>query len=159
MKKLIIFIFIFAFNQIIFAQKNQYADFIKTWNFIKYYHPDVASGKVDADSLFLSTVKNINSKDDFNSVINTTSIIGACIFACMLIGIGHFLVFKWKGNKLIGWYNILVLIFSFASIIGVLSFRLPLNVEFPEMFTGLAIPMHFFPALAYFALEPFFCKT
>ncbi len=73
MKKLINVIFILLFNQIIFAQKDQYYDFIKTWNFIKYYHPDVASGKIDADSLFLHTVKNINSKDDFNSVIGKLS--------------------------------------------------------------------------------------
>jgi len=73
MKKTITFIFIIFLHQIIFAQKNQYYDFIKTWNFIKYYHPDVASGKVNADSLFLVTVKNINSKDNFNSVINKLS--------------------------------------------------------------------------------------
>jgi C-terminal processing protease CtpA/Prc len=46
---------------------------MKTWNFIKYYHPDVASGKIDADSLFLATLKNISSKDDFNSVIGKLS--------------------------------------------------------------------------------------
>jgi len=73
MKKIILFICILIFNQIIFAQKDQYYDFIKTWNFIKYYHPDVASGKIDADSLFLNTIKNINSKDDFNSVIHKLS--------------------------------------------------------------------------------------
>lgn len=73
MKKFITFILILLFNQIIFAQKDQYYDFIKTWNFIKYYHLDIASGKMDADSLFLVTVKNINSKDNFNSVINKLS--------------------------------------------------------------------------------------
>ncbi|OCK52588.1 hypothetical protein BA768_10740 [Chryseobacterium sp. CBo1] len=73
MKKTITSIFIIFLHQIIFAQKNQYYDFIKTWNFIKYYHPDVASGKVNADSLFLVTVKNINSKDNFNSVITKLS--------------------------------------------------------------------------------------
>ena len=73
MRKLITFICVFLFNQIFFAQKEQYYDFIKAWNFIKYYHPDLASGKTDADSLFLTTVKNINSKDDFNAVIDKLS--------------------------------------------------------------------------------------
>jgi len=73
MKKIIIFIFFILFNQIIFAQKEQYYNFITTWNFIKYYHPDLASGKVNADSLFFKTVKSINSKDDFNSVIHKLS--------------------------------------------------------------------------------------
>lgn len=73
MKKLITFIGVLLFNQIFFAQKEQYYDFIKAWNFMKYYHPDLASGKTNADSLFLASVKNINSKDDFNSVIDKLS--------------------------------------------------------------------------------------
>lgn len=70
MKKTSVLLIFFLFQQYIFAQKDQYYDFIKTWNFIKYYHPDLASGKIDADSLFLVNVKNISSQDDFNSVID-----------------------------------------------------------------------------------------
>jgi hypothetical protein len=33
---------------------------------------------------------------------------------------------------------------------------LPLNIESPEMFPGLAIPMHFFSALFFFAVYPYF---
>lgn len=69
MKKAIIFTLFFIFQQFIFAQKNQYSDFIKTWNFIKYYHPDLASKKMDADSLFLINVEKINSKQDFNEIV------------------------------------------------------------------------------------------
>ena len=73
MKKATFILLFCLFHQFIFAQKDQYNDFMKTWNFIKYYHPDVASGKIDADSLFLITLKNISSKDDFNSVIGKLS--------------------------------------------------------------------------------------
>ncbi|MFC0425279.1 S41 family peptidase [Chryseobacterium scophthalmum] len=69
MKKTSVLLIFFLFHQYIFAQKDQYYDFIKTWNFIKYYHPDLASGKIDADSLFLVNVKNISSQDDFNSIV------------------------------------------------------------------------------------------
>lgn len=69
MKKLILLFSLVLFQQNLFAQKDQYYDFMKTWNFIKYYHPDVAGGKIDADSLFLVKIKSINSKDDFNSII------------------------------------------------------------------------------------------
>lgn len=69
MKKTSILLIFFLFQQYIFAQKDQYYDFIKTWNFIKYYHPDLASGKIDADSLFLVNVKNISSQDNFNSIV------------------------------------------------------------------------------------------
>jgi len=70
MKKTSVLLIFFLFQQYIFAQKEQYYDFIKTWNFIKYYHPDVASRKIDADSLFLVNVKNISSQDDFNSIVD-----------------------------------------------------------------------------------------
>lgn len=67
-KTSILFIFL-LFHQYVSSQINQQYDFIKAWNFIKYYHPDLASGKVDADSLFLVNVKDLSTKDDFNSVI------------------------------------------------------------------------------------------
>ena len=68
MKKTLVLLIFFLLQQSVFAQKDQYYDFIKTWNFIKYYHPDLASGKINADSLFLVNVKNISAQDDFNSV-------------------------------------------------------------------------------------------
>ena len=92
---------------------------------------------------------------DFSKVLNSLGIISACVFGCILIALGQLLLFKWKGEKLFGIYNLLVTILSFASIVGVLGFKLPLDIESPEMFPGLAIPMHFFPALAYFAIAPF----
>ncbi|WP_312900344.1 S41 family peptidase [Chryseobacterium taichungense] len=69
MKKITFFIVFLLIQQFIFAQKSQYADFIKTWNFIKYYHPDLASRKMDADSLFLMNVEKVNAKENFNDVI------------------------------------------------------------------------------------------
>lgn len=68
MKKTLVLLIFFLFQQSVSAQKDQYYDFIKTWNFIKYYHPDLASGKINADSLFLVNVKNISAQDDFNSI-------------------------------------------------------------------------------------------
>ena len=73
MKRTFFLLLLFFFQQNLFAQKDQLYDFMKTWNFIKYYHPDVASGKIDADSLFLVTLKNVDSKDDFNSIIGKLS--------------------------------------------------------------------------------------
>lgn len=69
MKKITFFILFLAFQQFIFAQKSQYADFIKTWNFVKYYHPDLASRKIDADSLFLVNIEKVNPKQNFNEII------------------------------------------------------------------------------------------
>jgi len=69
MKKITLFTLIITIQQFIFAQKNQYADFIKTWNFVKYYHPDLASGKIDSDSLFLVNIEKVSPKQNFNEII------------------------------------------------------------------------------------------
>lgn len=49
------------------AQKEVF-NYVKVWNFIKYYHPDLASGKMDADSLFLTHIPKDNG--DFNTVVS-----------------------------------------------------------------------------------------
>lgn len=95
---------------------------------------------------------------DFNSVLNATGMFTACMIGCVLMALGYVIAARLKRPLLIPILNVLYCILSFASIIGVLSFKLPLDVEFPEMFPGLAVPMHFFPALSFFALVPFFWK-
>lgn len=70
MKKTAFILLFFLFQQFIFAQKEKQDYFIKTWNFLKYYHPDLASGKIDADSLFLANIENISAENDFNDIIN-----------------------------------------------------------------------------------------
>lgn len=95
---------------------------------------------------------------DFNSVLNATGMIGACMIGCLLMALGYVIAARLKRPIIIPILNVLYCMLSFASIIGILSFKLPLDVEFPEMFPGLAIPMHFFPALSFFALVPFFWK-
>ncbi|MNU74233.1 Peptidase family S41 [compost metagenome] len=51
-----------------FGQAKQVFHFSKVWNFIKYYHPDLATGKIDADSLFLTKIEQINSKQTLDEV-------------------------------------------------------------------------------------------
>ncbi|HEY0297738.1 MAG TPA: hypothetical protein VGB84_00820 [Arachidicoccus sp.] len=92
---------------------------------------------------------------DFSKVMNAATITSANIFACLLIAIGYALVFKLK-TSLLGWLNIIIVVVTFASILTPIGYTLPLDVQDPEMFPGLAVPMHFFPALAFFTLAPFF---
>jgi uncharacterized membrane protein len=95
---------------------------------------------------------------EFDAVVNEGSIIGASIFGCMLIAVGQLIIARWNKPNLVGVFNLLVLVLSFASIIGAIGMTLPLDIDFPELFPGLVVPMHFFPALAYFALALFFKK-
>jgi len=92
----------------------------------------------------------------FNKIINPGSISGACIFGCMLMAIGYWLLEKFNKEKLKGVLNIIIALLSFASILSPISMSLPLDIKNPELFPGLVIPMHFFPALAFFCLVPFF---
>jgi hypothetical protein len=69
---------------------------------------------------------------------------------------GYKLILAWKGENALGWINIIYSVLSFASIIGVIGYNLPLEIEFPEMFPGLVIPMHFFPILSFLTVYPFF---
>jgi len=92
----------------------------------------------------------------FNSVVNWGSIVGASVLGCLLMTIGYWILMKFNLERYVGWMNVLIAMLSFASIIGAMDTALPLDMEFPELFPGLVVPMHFFPALSFFGIYPFF---
>jgi len=92
----------------------------------------------------------------FNKIVNTGSIFGACIFGCVLMSVAYMLLDRFNKQRLSGVINIVIAVLSFASIISPISMSLPLDIKSPELFPGLVIPMHFFPALAFFCIAPFF---
>jgi len=93
---------------------------------------------------------------DFSRVANIQSFIGFCVLFCMLAAICNYLclrLFKSRGPVI---YNFLLSIASFALVVFPISLSLPLDMKSPELFPGLAVPMMFFPALAWYTLEPVF---
>lgn len=70
--------------------------------------------------------------------------------------VGYACLLKFDKLHLKGWLNVVIAILSFASIIGPIGMSLPLSIEYPELFPGLVVPMHFFPALAFMAIYPLF---
>ena len=112
----------------------------------------------------VGTLYNIIYNDafytDFSSVLNPIGIFISSIIGCLLMGVGYAVAARLKRPLLIPILNVLYCMLSFASIIGVLNYKFPLSMD-PDMlvaFPGLAIPMHFFPALSFLALVPFFWK-
>ena len=93
---------------------------------------------------------------NFGSVVNFGSILGSSMFGCILITAGYWILYRLKLERYTGWFNVFISILSFASIIGPMSMSLPLDVESPELFPGLVVPLHFFPALAFFTIQPLF---
>jgi hypothetical protein len=95
---------------------------------------------------------------DFSTVVKPANILITCILAGLLASIGYGLLTKWlpRAGEII--FNFVLVILTFASILGPFATKLPLDIEMPELFPGLTVPMHFFPALAWFTLKPLFIK-
>ena len=96
------------------------------------------------------------TETDFSRILNAGSIIGLnlgfCVLVCFLYWV---LVYLLKRNGEIV-FNFLFFILSFAMVIIPISISLPLDIKNPELFPGLAVPMVFFPALAWHTLRPLF---
>ena len=108
-----------------------------------------------AGLIYLTIYRNA-FETHFDKIINPGAIVGSCVFGCVLMGIGYALLEKWNKENLKGILNIVIALLSFASIVGGFAVTLPADITTPELFPGLVVPMHFFPALAFFAIVPFF---
>jgi len=93
---------------------------------------------------------------DFSMVISPLSIFASSVLGCLLASIGYWLLDKWLKHRGEVVFNFVFTIVSIVSILAVFAVKLPLNVETPELFPGLAVPMHFFPALGWYTLRPLF---
>jgi hypothetical protein len=111
-----------------------------------------------ASIIFLNIYKQLYLVD-FSTVIDEVAIISSSIIGCVLMAVGYIILDKIKRQNLSGALNILIMVLSFLSIVPVMGMTLPLEVEFPELFPGMVVPMHFFPVVAFFGLTPFFKKN
>ena len=96
------------------------------------------------------------TETDFSKILNTTSIIGLNLIICLIICFIYWALAHWLKRKGEIVFNFLLAILSFAMVIIPISISLPLDIKNPELFPGLAVPMIFFPALAWHTLKPLF---
>lgn len=111
-----------------------------------------------AASIIYDRIYFFATEADFSRVINYGSLTGICLLSCLLAACIFWLfqkIFKSKGEIV---FNFAFTIFSFGSIIVPISVQLPLDLPFPELFPALAVPMHFFPAMAWYTLRPLFIE-
>ncbi len=99
------------------------------------------------------------NESDFSQVVSIVRILSASIFGGVLAAIGYTLLDKWLKGKGEIVFNICFTLISFASLLAPIAVRLPRTIDTPELFPGLVIPMHFFPALAWFTLKPIFIQS
>jgi ABC-type branched-subunit amino acid transport system permease subunit len=96
---------------------------------------------------------------DFSKVASTVRIIAASLIGGVLAAIGYTLLDKWLKARGEIIFNLLFSLLSFATLLAPFAVKLPLDLEAPELFPGMVIPMHFFPALAWFTLKPIFIRS
>lgn len=99
------------------------------------------------------------NESDFSKVVNAVKIVSASVFGGVLAAIGYTLLDKWlkRSGEIV--FNLCFTLISFGSLLAPIAVTLPRTVETPELFPGLVIPMHFFPALAWFTLKPIFIRS
>ena len=95
---------------------------------------------------------------DFSKVASSVRIVASSLAGGVLAAIGFTLLNNWLKNNGEIVFNLLFSIISFASLLMPIAFKLPTSLETPELFPGMVIPMHFFPALAWFTLKPLFIR-
>jgi ABC-type branched-subunit amino acid transport system permease subunit len=96
---------------------------------------------------------------DFSKVASSIRILAASLFGGLLAAIGYTLLDKWLKTRGEIVFNLVFTLISFISLLGPIAVRLPRNIDTPELFPGMVIPMHFFPALAWFTLKPLFIRS
>jgi hypothetical protein len=65
---------------------------------------------------------------------------------------------KWFKTNTNHVFNLVFVTVCLLTLISPFAFKLPLTEQSPELFPGMTIPMHLFPALAWLMLHPFFFK-
>lgn len=96
---------------------------------------------------------------DFSKVASAVKILAASLFGGVLAAIGYSLLTRWLKDKGEIVFNLIFTLISFATLLGPIAVRLPRDIDTPELFPGMVIPMHFFPALAWFTLKPIFFRS
>ena len=125
--------------------------------FKKHFFHGLLSGIMAAiAAIIFNRIHYFATEADFSRIINMGTMISANLIVCLLFSILYFYFLKIFKGKAITLFHILLSVGSFAAIIIPISISLPLNIKNPELFPGLAVPMIFFPALAWFTFKPLF---
>ena len=96
---------------------------------------------------------------DFSKVVSTIRIIAASLAGGVLAAFGYTLLDAWMKARGEVVFNFIFTVISFATLLAPFAVKLPLDMEAPELFPGMVIPMHFFPALAWYTLKPIFIRS
>jgi hypothetical protein len=121
-----------------------------------FLHAVFASILAALAGIIYERVYYFSTEVDFSAVLDMRRIIALSVLVSMIAAfLNYFLIRLLKKRGAIV-FNFLFSIVSFAAVLIPISFSLPLDVKSPELFPGLAVPMVFFPVVAWFTVEPLF---
>lgn len=121
-----------------------------------FLHAVLASILASLAGIIYNRIYYFSTEVDFTQVLNTGRIIALSVLTTMVAAfLKYFLIRLLKSRGEIV-FNFFFSIVSFAAVIIPISVSLPLNVKSPELFPGLAVPMVFFPVVAWYTVNPFF---
>ena len=121
-----------------------------------FFHALVASVLTALAAIVYDRIYFFATEADFSRIINISSIISLSVIICFCIGIVYYGIIRLFKSKAAIVFNFLLAILSFCAVIYPISVSLPLDIQFPELFPGLAVPMVFFPLIAWHTIKPVF---
>jgi hypothetical protein len=127
--------------------------------FKRHFFHGLLSGIMAATAAIIyNRIHFFATQTDFSAIINTGTIISLNLIVCLIYSVLYYFILGIYKKKGIIISHILFSVLSFAAIIIPISVSLPLSVKNPELFPGLAVPMVFFPALAWYTFKPLFVR-
>jgi hypothetical protein len=121
-----------------------------------FIHGLIAGALAAIAAIIYNRIYFFAAEVDFSKIVNIGSMIGYNMLVCMVATLVCFGLVKWLGKKGEIVFSFLFSIASFACVMLPISISLPLDIKNPEIFPGLAVPMVFFPAIAWYTLRPLF---
>ena len=121
-----------------------------------FFHSLIAGILASVAGLIYNRIYFFATEADFSRVLNTGSIIGLNVMVCLVAGMLYWVLVKSLKKKGEVVFSFLFSIISFACVMIPILISLPLKVQSPELFPGLAVPMVFFPAMAWYTVKPLF---
>lgn len=124
--------------------------------FKRYFLAGIAAGLLSGlAAFFYHRIYTAATEVSFATIVSPASIFSACIFSGMLIALFCYTVRSFFKKDIEILTSILVVGTTMLSMIIPFMVSLPLDIDKPELFPGLVIPMQLFPALAWFVVKPF----
>jgi hypothetical protein len=93
---------------------------------------------------------------DFSRVLSLPRLAALSILVSMGVAFLYYGLNRWLPGKGEIVFNFLFSVITFACVMIPISVSLPLNVQNPELFPGLGVPLVFFPAMAWYTVNPLF---